>query len=270
MKIDTRLINEISYTEFVALINQTNVPPGSYSTVTKWRNNSNLNSDSRVLEVACTTGFSINTLVKDTSCNGVGIDLCPDSIKQARINANEMELGDSVRFKAMDGTKFESIEKFSHVVVGAGLGFFPQPERMIKNICHLFGSSGYLLASPFYTVGDIPQKMLNQASKVFGIMPTVQPYKDVMQLYKGFDIYFEERLQPMKETEKELHHYCESTIDRASASYHLEDEGIKSAMYDRLYNIKKMSNDLRQYQGYNVLVLHYDKQRYPNRYVELF
>jgi ubiquinone/menaquinone biosynthesis C-methylase UbiE len=270
MKIDSRRINEMSYTEFVAFINQTNVPPGSYSTLTKWRNNSNLNAESRVLEVACTTGFSITSLVKESGCEGVGIDLCNDSINQARLNAEQMGLGDNVQFKAIDGMKYESPEKFSHIVVGAGLGFFPQPEKMVEKICRLFKESGYLLASPFYTVDDIPVKMLTQAAKVFGITPTVQPYKEVMQLYKGFEVYFEERLQPLQETETELHHYCESTVDRASRSYHFEDESIKSAMYDRLYSIKKMSNNLRQYQGYNVLILHYDSQHYPNRYVELF
>lgn len=267
---DTRRINEMSYTAFVAFVNQTNVPPGSYSTLTKWKNNSNLNADSKVLEVACTTGFSINALVKDVGCNGVGIDLCKDSVGQARINASEMGLGDKVDFKAVDGTLFTSESEFSHVVVGAGLGFFPQPQLMVDNICRLLGPSGYLLASPFYTVGEIPQKMLKQAETVFGITPTVQGYKDVMQLYKGFDVYFEERLEPLAETEKELHHYCESTVARAGALHQIDDESVKSAMYDRLYSIKKMSNDLRQYQGYNVLVLRYDAQRYPNRYVELF
>jgi hypothetical protein len=41
-------------------------------------------------------------------------------------------------------------------------------------------------------------------------------------------------------------------------------------MYDRLYEIKKMSNDLRPYQMYSVLVLRYRKAVYPNRFVELF
>ncbi|WP_053181116.1 class I SAM-dependent methyltransferase [Pseudomonas kilonensis] len=270
MNFDSRRVNEMSYTEFVAFINQTNVPPGSYSTLTKWRNNSNLNAESRLLEVACTTGFSINSLVKESSCEGVGIDLCKDSINQARINAKRMGLDHNVQFTAIDGTMYESSEKFSHIVVGAGLGFFPHPEKMVENICRLFKRSGYLLASPFYTVEDIPEKMLAQAATVFGITPTTQPYKEVMQLYKGFEVYFEERLRPLQETEKELHHYCESTVERASRSYNLEDESIKATMYDRLYSIKKMSNDLRQYQGYNVLVLHYDSQHYPNRYVELF
>lgn len=155
---ESRRIADMSYTAFVAFVNQTNVPPGSYSTLTKWKNNSNLNADSQVLEVACTTGFSINALVKDVGCKGVGIDLCKDSVGQARVNANDMGVGDKVDFKAVDGTVFESESKFSHVVVGAGLGFFPQPELMVENICRLFGASGYLLASPFYTVGDIPQK----------------------------------------------------------------------------------------------------------------
>lgn len=270
MRVNLKSIDEMSYTEFVAFVNQINVPPGSYSTLTKWRNNSCMNANSRILEVACTTGFSINSLVQESGAQGVGLDLCADSIASASENAKNMGVSSRVTFSAMDAVTYKPCQPFSHVVVGAGLGFFPAPEAMIETICACFGSSGYLLASPFFATESIPDALLHRAEKIFGITPTIASYKDVMQIYKGFEIYFEERHCPIPETETELHHYCESNVSRASSSVKGFDRCVRDAMYDRLYEIKKMSNALRSYQGYTVLVLHYESSRYPNRYVELF
>lgn len=232
-------IKLLSYTDFIALINQTNVPPGSFSTLTKWKNNSNINANSKVLEVACTTGFSINNLVRDTGCRGVGVDISTNSVKQARINAKEMGISELTNFHALDATQFDHEHNFTHVVVGAGLGFFPQPKIMLDKINELFGEEGLLLASPFYTIDEIPAELLRRAKGVFGITPTTARYKEVMALYMGYDILFEDRLVPEMETEEELAHYCDSTISRASEFLNIKDTEVYEALYQRLYDIKK-------------------------------
>lgn len=270
MKISKQYIEQLSYTDFVALINQTNVPPGSYSTLTKWKSNSSLNENSLILEAACTTGFSVLNLCKETNCKGVGIDICNSSIKQAKINSETLDIDDKTEFIAMDATQYCNDKKFSHIVVGAGLGFFPNPQEMIDKITNLLEDGGYLLASPFYVTKDIPQSLMLEAEKVFGILPTNIGYKEVMSLYSGFEVHYEDRLDLIEETEKELAHYCESTINRAIESINLEDDDAYQSLYDRLYKIKKMSNKLRPYQGYSVLVLRYQEKTYPNRFVELF
>ncbi|NRF25479.1 methyltransferase domain-containing protein [Vibrio coralliilyticus] len=270
MLINEDTIDTISYTDFVALVNQTNVPPGSFSTLTKWRVNSNLNKESNILEAACTTGFSILNLINESGSKGVGIDISESSVKRASENAIKMGLENQARFLSMDATKFESEEKFTHVVVGAGLGFFPQPNLMINKIQSLFGDEGYLLASPFYVTKDIPSELIDEAQKVFGINPTNSSYKEVMELYKGFDIYYEDRLKPELETTSELAHYCDSTITRACKINDVSSEIIYKKMYDRLYKIKDLSNRLREYQEYSILVLKYERKEYPNRFVELF
>ena len=46
------------YIEFVGFINQWNVLPGAYVTLSKWARFSNLTKTSKILEIACTSGFS--------------------------------------------------------------------------------------------------------------------------------------------------------------------------------------------------------------------
>jgi hypothetical protein len=91
-----------------------------------------------------------------------------------------------------------------------------------------------------------------------------------MKLYNKLEILFEEHNSLTEETDEELHYYCKSTVDRACQILHVNDEDTYNAIYDRLFDVKKMSNDLRRYQRYVVLVLRYRKSVYPNRFVELF
>lgn len=263
-------VNNMSYTDFVALINQTNVPPGSLSTVTRWKVNSNISEKSHVLEVACTTGFSINNLVLDSGCTGVGIDISEPSIKRAKENSFKLGIDSKVDFCYADAISYDGEKEFSHIIVGAGLGFFPQPELMINQMKKLFGTTGYLLASPFYATSEIPKDIIDKAEKVFGIKPTTDNYKDVMKLYKGFDVYYEDRFKPELETEEELHHYCTSTIDRIISEMNIVDKTIINAMYKRLHSIKEMSNILREYQGYSVCIFKYNIDTYSKRFTELF
>jgi 2-polyprenyl-3-methyl-5-hydroxy-6-metoxy-1,4-benzoquinol methylase len=263
-------INEISYTDFVGLINQWNVLPGSYSTLSKWRIFSQLNENSRLLEVACTTGFSSRELALQSGCSGEGIDISEKSVQMANHNRNVYAPDINFKYQIADGYSYQSDRKFTHIAVGAALGFFPDPKKMLDHCIELLEDGGHVLASPFYVTENIPNALIERAQKIFGITPTTISYKEIMEHYKGFEIVYEERNKLIQETEAELAHYCASTVDRAVAMLNVNDLEIKQAMYDRLYSIKKMSNDLRPYQRYTVLVLRYRSNVYPNRYVELF
>jgi len=268
--ITSQYIKKISYTDFVGLVNQWNVLPGSHSTLSKWAQFSKLNKKSNLLEVACTTGFSSRELAIWSGCGGEGFDLSEKSIKMALYNKEKYAPNINFNYKVADGYSYEPIKKFSHIVVGASLGFFPDPQRMLEKCIAMLEDGGFVLASPFYVVQKLPEDLVKRAQDVFNITPTVASYKEIMRLYNKMEIIFEEHNELIQETEDELHYYCKCTIDRACEMLNITDESVYNAMYDRLYDIKKMSNDLRPYQRYSVLVLRYRKLVYPNRFVELF
>ena len=91
-----------------------------------------------------------------------------------------------------------------------------------------------------------------------------------MKLYDKLEIIYEDKRNLKKETKDELNFYCTCTVNRVSEELNIKDKAILKAIYNRLYLIKKTSNDLRPYQNYSVLVLRYEKSVYPNRFVELF
>src|SRR3989344_4923747 len=257
------------YTDFVGFINQWNVLPGAFSTLSKWRVFSNLNEDSKILEVACTTGFSSRELAIMSNCSGKAFDISERSVKAAMENKKKYSPKIKIEYFVEDGYKFKTGEKFTHIIIGASLKFFPKPEEMLKICLSYLEDGGFILASPFYIKSLIPESLVSEFEKVFGIRPTTESYKDIIKIYNGLEIIYEERNDLIEETREELEHYCNSTIKRSCKEKKINDRGLFDIMYKRLMEIKLMSNKLRPYQGYSVLVLRYRKDIYPDRYVEM-
>lgn len=263
-------IKNMSYPDFVGYINQWNVLPGAFVTLSKWAKFSNMNENSNLLQLACTTGFQARELSILTGCSAKGVDLSNEAIEMAKYNKEHYAPNSKLEYFHGDALAFETDEKFSHVAIGAGAQFFPNPADAIKKCISFLKDGGFLLASPFYIIEPIPQNLLEKGKEVFGVYPTSTGYKDIMKMYQDLEIIYEDRNLIYQETEEELKKYCETTINRACQIRGIKDEDIYNFMYDRLYKVKEMSNLLRPYQGYSVLVLRYRKSTFPNRYVELF
>lgn len=261
-------IKSLSYTEFIGLVNQWNVPPGAYETVNKWVKFSNMNEESNTLEIACTTGFSLREASGFSSCTGVGIDISEKSINRAVDNG---EYNKKIKYMVKDAYDYKPDERFSHIIIGASLRFFDNPVKILEKCCKDFWSDeGYLLSCEFYVNKPVPDNLVDEAYRVFDIEITQVPYKEVMSVYEGLEMIYEDRKKPLSETEKELKYYCKCTIDRAMKDLNITDDSIYQACFDRLYEIKGISNKLRDFQNYNILVHRYRKNLFPNRFVELF
>ena len=112
-KITSNDIKKMSYTDFVGFINQWNVLPGAFNTLSKWAAFSNLNEDSEILEIACTTGFSSRELALISNCRGKAFDISKRSIDAAIKNKQKYAPNIKIDYFVEDGYKFKTKEKFS-------------------------------------------------------------------------------------------------------------------------------------------------------------
>lgn len=270
MKITSEFIENLSYPDFVGFINQWNVLPGAYDTLSRWINYSKIDETSNLLQVACTTGFQLREIALLTNCSGLGFDLSPYAIESAKKNKNDYAPKTNTEYVVANGYEFSTTKEFTHILFGAGLGFFPDPQKMLDRSLNFLKDGGYLLVSPFYITKDVPKKLVEEFQQIFGIKPTINDYKEVMKTYKNFEIIYENKKIPIKETEEEIEFYTKCTIDRAMHDLKITSSDTYNLLFQRLKKVKEMSNKLREYQEYSVLVLRYRKNIYPNRFVELF
>lgn len=264
-------IKWMNYPDFIGLINQWNVPPWSYDTLSRWINYWKINENSSVLEVACTTGFSIREICDISWAKWLGFDLSHRAIENANYNKNKYTKWLDLEFLQADWYDFDNKwEKYSHIIVWWALKFFPDPNKMMERVISFLENWWLILAAPFYGVWKIPESLKEKAKRVFGFNITSEPYKEIMSLYNKLEIIYEERKKFKLETDEEIRNYCKSTIDLAVDRLWINDDKVYNAMFGRLYEVRQMSNELRTYQEYSVLVLRYREGLYPNRLVELF
>lgn len=263
-------IDDMSYTQFVAFIDQWNVPPGALNTINQWSVFGHVTENSRVLEIACTTGLSSREIARITGCSSLGIDICADSIESAQMNAKVYGQNLKLQYLCQDACYYETDIKFTHLIIGASLGFFEKPNEMLKRLPNFFDREGYILASPYYSEGGMPQSLIDDCKRVIGIVPTTMSYDAMRDIYADYEVAYENRSVIELETEGQIRKYVEDSIERACEIRGITNQTIKSRMYDRLYEIKYVSNELHRYQRYSVLVLRYLDCVYPNKFLELF
>jgi SAM-dependent methyltransferase len=263
-------IEEMSYPDFVGYINQWNVLPGSYSTLSEWATFSRLGPQSRLLQLGCTTGFQARELAVLTGCTAHGIDVSQRAVDAARYNARIYAPESRITYDCIDALDFSSDTRFTHIALGAGLRFFANPKKVIERLPSLMEDGGYILASPFYVNSPVPQHILERGREVFGVLPTTAGYDEVLADFTDFEVLYESRKDLLPEPESQLADYCRATIERAALMHEISDPEWQRQARERLLDVRRMSNDLRPYQGYSVLVLRYRASTYPNRYVELF
>lgn len=268
-ELTVEFLAECPYTTFVGAINQWNVPPGAYDTLSRWRIFGSVDSDSDLLEIACTTGFSSRELARLSGCRAQGVDISHASIQMAKYN--RMRYGpENVEYEAQDAMVQPEVGSYTHIVVGAAGRFFEDEAAMVDRCTQLLRDEGMLLASPFFAQREVPAELIQQCHEVFGIEITTQPYEEVLRPYRGFEVLYEQRMQLRPEQSWELDHYVESTVQRFSSSAGVTDAETLRVVRQRLHRIREMSNRLREFQAYAVLVLGYRTLVYPDRFVERF
>jgi SAM-dependent methyltransferase len=261
-------VEAMPYSDFVATINQTNVPPGAYSTLMDWKLYSGLRDDSRLIEVACSTGFTSRELAGLAGCVAHGFDLSPAAIERAVQNAGARARDGRLRYDVCDGYDFRPLWSPTHVAVGAALGFFPDPDRMMDRILSWFDQPGYVLGADF-SYRDPSEEAVRLRRDTFGIVGQMRQAEDVHKIYEGLNLYFCRSYTPLIETPGDIASYCTATIRRFVEQSGGVASDVAKAAYERLLGIKRATNTLRRFQTYHIFVYHHEGGRQP-RYVELF
>ena len=116
----------------------------------------------------------------------------------------------------------------------------------------------------------MPDDIKNECKKIIGITPTTMSYDSVRDMYENYEIAYEKRCNIIIETEEQMKKYAYDTVKRGCEIRGIKSEEIFECMYKRLYDIKRISNEMHKYQSYSVMVLRYLKDVYPNKFLELF
>jgi 2-polyprenyl-3-methyl-5-hydroxy-6-metoxy-1,4-benzoquinol methylase len=100
--LDATTIDTLPYVRLLALLSESNRPPGGIDTVRRLVAVTHLRPGADVLHAGCSAGFLSRELARRSGCQVLGIDISPDMAASANARAREEGLDALVRHEVRD------------------------------------------------------------------------------------------------------------------------------------------------------------------------
>lgn len=200
-----------------------------------------INKDSVVLDVGCGTGRTIIEICSKYNCQGVGIDISDEQIKDAKdyladlnkISKNKIKC-EFIRGSASEIDAYiKGMEKFSHIISQDALLLVINKKRCLNGLYKLLKHDGALAIADFLSESTIDDKNENRLVKKFVNWDKSLSFNDYIHILNGINfqvIHQEQRNTDMIKTYKLLAKKIKPLI---------KSENTYQDLYDRYNGIVK-------------------------------
>lgn len=155
-------IEKMNYNELISIIGETNRPPGGFKTVINFIQNNKINSETKILEIGTSTGFTAIELALLTEAQITSIDINEVSIEIAKEKAKDHEVEDRINFLVADAMNLPfNNNEFDIIFSGNIISYIPNREKALSEYIRVLKSSGTLFASPMYYLEKPSQFLIN-------------------------------------------------------------------------------------------------------------
>src|SRR5882724_4300043 len=244
-----------SYSEFVALIEQENAPPGGIDTIDEWVEHGVINSSAVVLDLACSTGFSGREVSRRTRCCTVtGLDLVPIALTTAT-RMSRRSSAERPKYVCGDAASLPfGGQQFSHVLAGSCVGFIAERQSALREVKRVLRRGGSSCVASFCYCDEPPAALLDEVETAIGYRPDRSRDLEYWLRFFGSEFTLSylrpARLAVMADAEVEP---WVASLVRCSEIAR-EDNEIAEVVHERLLQIQRCLNRHRLYQGAATMV----------------
>ena len=165
-------IKKMSYPDFIGAMGLENTSLLGDFAVDYWISNASINKTSKILEIACSTGFNLRQCAIKVLSSGIGIDTSEPSIQCALEKSRQEQLNNNLHFQVENATKLPfSKNSFTHVIAGMSFAFIQHREKALKEASRVLCPQGYLLTAILYYKEKPTIQLLDEIEKVFSFRP---------------------------------------------------------------------------------------------------
>jgi ubiquinone/menaquinone biosynthesis C-methylase UbiE len=265
-------IKQMNYTDFIALIKETNRCPGGKDSIRKIIQNSFINSSSKVLEIGSNTGFTSLEIAHIVKCEVKGIDVSENCVIEARnrLAADIPEIQSLVNFSV--GSAYEipyHDNYFDLVVSGGATSFMDEKQKAISEYIRVVTPWGFISATQLFYIKQPPKEVLEKVSEAIGARINAWSEEDWLKIFKnsntGLELYYFEQ----NELQSRPDYIIEEYIDYFLKKPHLQNypEDIKEEIRKKWLYYINIFNENHKYLGYFIAL--FRKTKYPEE-PELF
>lgn len=247
-------VRTMSYPDFVAFVGQRNTPPGATVTLDAWIRGADITARSRVLDVACSTGFSSRVAALATGCRAKGFDISRPAVRVARREAAAAKLSSRVDYFVGDVSELAFAPgQFTHALAGCCFGFFTDRERALDQVANVLAPRGYLCAANFYMTRRPPASLRAEVERAVGFSPAP------VVGWNRWRRLFERRFELHALGHRDLAVVGEDELERAVRESVIEGcrrrrvpAALHAACVDRMVKTRRVLNRMRAYQAHSV------------------
>jgi ubiquinone/menaquinone biosynthesis C-methylase UbiE len=130
--------------------------PGGKSSTEKLLEMIDIDSQKKVIDIGCGPGDAAIHIAKKYGCRVTGVDLMPEMIRQAEINAQTKGVGHLTEFKVVDAMSPPSFETSFDIAIIQAVLVFGDKQKMLGFVHSILRDNGRLCAIEFIWGDGIP------------------------------------------------------------------------------------------------------------------
>lgn len=251
--LSVELIESLPYVQLLALMGESNLPPGGFKTIHRLISFCTLGVHSNVLHAGCNAGFLSRELARISGCRVTGIDIAPEMVDAATRRASSEGLDGRVRHECRDmrDTQFQA-ETFDVTLSGGALAFVVDQPRAIEEWIRVTRPYGILADAELYYREPAPESLREKVSRIIGAQVPAYNKSYWPALFSRLELVpyacYDEPVQVR--TEAEVFAYCDRMVEwRASH----ENDAVQAALRSRIRECFLTFNENLAYMSYQVL-----------------
>ena len=185
-------IEKMNYNELIALVKETNRPPGGSRSIYYILDRLFISKESKILEIGTSTGFTALEIARLTKSEVKAIDINETSLGEAKERAKKENLENIIFMKADARVLPFEDGCFDLVFCGNLLSIIDKKEKAFEELKRVTKKSGFIAAIPMYYVKKPSQGLARKVSEAIGINITVTDKDYWLSFLKNphFEIYF--------------------------------------------------------------------------------
>lgn len=260
-KLTKDVVSKMGYVDFLALLNETNRPPGGKDSVRRMAINSFVNFKSRVLHSGCNTGYCSFEISHLTKCKVNAIDVNKNMVAAAnkKLKFEPTIYKNNMSFNVGDAHKLDFRSNYFDLVFSGGsTAFMKNPSKVVneyKRVCKPYGFVGDMCM--FYKKKP-PVNLVNKINKLLNIK--IQPWDKQywVSLYEneGLELFYDYTANmPYDPTNKDVMSYCEKMVRDAFVG---QEEAVIKLGIKKFFMYMSLFNENHKYIAYSVLLFRKD------------
>jgi ubiquinone/menaquinone biosynthesis C-methylase UbiE len=252
-------IREMTYTDFIALLKETNRCPGGKKTIRRIRELIHIDDKTKILDVGSNTGFTSLEFARITPATISGIDVSESCVREARelLSYDTESVKSRVTFSAASAYDIPFPDNtFDIVMVGGATSFMDDKRKAVAEYLRVLKPWGLLVSSPLSYHTHPPKKVVDEVSNIIGVQIKPMTKNDwintVVDATQDFELYFDESHALSPRTEEEIEQYINYFInkDHIKSMPHYVQNVIK----EKWASILKVFNENHKYLGYDIVI----------------